>query len=226
VTPLRPIINAEFPLYVSKSAGKSDAIELQVSINLDPEAEKLFQVDGFNFECSSTGGYLCVVTSEITGTEYPEEYENWGELYSVGISTRAKGAKKWTKLDTQSFNLGQNAEYAISKEISVSTEVAAKVIYRKKTYNLTSTALPIPSFKLSAPGSAIVGKDFTLVLTGPKKYSASCMVNYSVPLVIKNGYGKSVLYGKKPGNLHLFVVCKANSNWAVTSGWRDVYIRG
>lgn len=224
VTPIRPVFNAQYSLLVSQDQNGSNGIELQVSINLNPEAEDLFHVDGFSFECSSTGAYVCTVDADITGAEYEKEYEMWIP-YKSEISTRTIGTKKWKPLSSGAFNLSETAEYAVSKYISVPTEVAAKVTYGDKIYNFVAIALPIPTLTLSAPGSAFVGKNFILSLTGSKRYSANCTINGSTKVTIKSGVGKVALYGKYPGNLHLFVICKANNSWALASQWRDIYIR-
>ena len=221
-TPTRPIFNAQYPLEVSQSANGDGALELQVSINLDPELENLFRVDGFTFECSANG-YLCEVRPQITGGDYPEELEMWVP-YEVEIKSRAKGSTKWSSTSYESYVLTTDAQWAYSRSISLPTEVAVRIKYRDKLFNFVSVALPIPKISFTAPGSAIVGKNFTVLISGPKKYSGMCSVN-GFQVSIKNGVGRTTIYGKRPGNLRLFMICNSNPNWANTSQGRDIYIR-
>ena len=222
-TPTRPIFNAQYPLLVSQSPNGADALELQVSINLDPEYENLFHVDGFTFECSSTGDYLCVVSPQISDVKYPKELEMWVP-YEIERKSRAKGSTKWSSVSYEGFPLTDEARWGYSRDISVPTEVSVKVKYREKIFNFISIALPIPRVSLSTAGSAIVGQNFSVSISGPKNYSATCSIN-GFQLAVKNGVGKISLYGKRPGNLRLFAVCKANANWATASQGRDIYIR-
>jgi hypothetical protein len=222
-TPNRPIVNSQYLLLVSESPDGSPALELQVAINMDPELEGLFNVEGFSFECKKSGDYLCIVTPEISGDAFDEELEGWIP-YNVEIKSRAKGTSKWSRTSYEGYDLATKASWMFSKNISSPTEVAVKIKYREKVYNLTSMALPVPNLSMIAPGSAIVGKNFTVQISGPKSYSGKCFVN-KFQVQIKNGLGKISLYGKQPGNLYLFLSCDSSANWASKSQGRNVYIR-
>jgi hypothetical protein len=232
VSPVHPIFNARYPLVVSLNQDGS-ALELQVEINLDPEAENIFHLDGFSFDCADSinGFSLCTVSSQISGTEYVKEYDSW-YTYKLEVSSRPRGSKSWKKTDlfkNQDFPLSHNVQ--VEMNVSVPTELRATVRYRDRNYAAIGTALPRAEIELSAPGSAIVGNTFTLSLKSNRvNYAGTCKINAgskgSTSFAVRGGYGKALLYGKFPGNLRLFVYCEANGSWQSTGASRDIYIRG
>lgn len=218
ITPLRPLTNDTYELKISTDSNGSNAITLSYFINLDLDAEDLYTVNGFSLDCGIDN--ICRVQPDITG-DYPDE---WAGQAKIEFRTRAKGTNKWTNYSPKFDTFWDEPSELNLNFISTPTDVAAKVTYRNQVFNLSTTIKPKPGISLSAPGSAIVGFNFTVLISGPKKYSGSCSVNGS-KVAIKNGIGRLTLYGKTPGNLRLWMVCNANSNWAATSQGRYVYIR-
>jgi hypothetical protein len=217
VTPVRPITNGTYELNLSTDASGSNQISLNYSINLDLDSENLYTVNGFSLECS--GQNSCHVQPDITG-DYPDE---WVGQAKIEFRTRAKGASKWSSYPPI-FDTFVNEPSELFLKLSAPTEITAKVSYRDQVFNLYTTVKPKPTLFLSAPGSAIVGFNFTATISGPKTYSGSCFVN-GFSVAVKNGVGKIGLYGKRPGNLRLWMTCTANSNWEATSQGTDIYIR-
>ena len=218
ITPLRPLSNDTYELRISTDSDGSNEITLSYSINLDLDAENLYTVNSFSLDCGSDNN--CRVRPDITG-DYPDE---WAGQAKIEFRTRPKGTNKWTSYAPKFDTFWDEPSELNLKFISTPTDVAAKVTYKNRVFNLSTTIKPKPTLSLSAPGSAIVGFNFTVLISGPKKYSGSCSVN-GFQVSIKNGVGKIALYGKTPGNLRLWMVCNANSNWAATSQGRSIYIR-
>jgi hypothetical protein len=218
VTPLRPLDNGTHELKISTDSNGSNAITLTYTINVDLDAENLYKVNSFSLDCGVDN--ICRVQPDITG-DYPDE---WAGQAKIEFRTRAKGTNKWTNYSPKFDTFWDEPSELNLNFISTPTDVAAKVTYRNQVFNLSTTIKPKPGISLSAPGSAIVGFNFTVLISGPKKYSGSCSVN-GFKVAIKNGIGRLTLYGKTPGNLRLWMVCNANSNWAATSQGRYVYIR-
>ena len=218
ITPLRPLTNDTYELKISTDSNGSNAITLCYFINLDLDAEDLYTVNGFSLDCGIDN--ICRVQPDIIG-DYPDE---WAGQAKIEFRTRAKGTNKWTSYAPEFDTFWNEPSELNLKFISAPTDVVAKVTYKNRVFNLSTTIKPKPALSLSAPGSAIVGFNFTVLISGPKKYSGSCSIN-GLQVAIKNGVGKIALYGKTPGNLRLWMVCNANSNWAATSQGRDVYIR-
>ena len=218
ITPLRPLTNDTYELKISTDSNGSNAITLSYFINLDLDAEDLYTVNGFSLDCGIDN--ICRVQPDIIG-DYPDE---WAGQAKIEFRTRAKGTNKWTSYAPEFDTFWNEPSELNLKFISAPTDVVAKVTYKNRVFNLSTTIKPKPALSLSAPGSAIVGFNFTVLISGPKKYSGSCSIN-GLQVAIKNGVGKIALYGKTPGNLRLWMVCNANSNWAATSQGRNVYIR-
>jgi hypothetical protein len=218
ITPLRPLVNSTHELKISTDSNGLNAITLTYTINVDLDAENLYTVNTFSLDCGIDN--ICRVQPDITG-DYPDE---WVGQAKIEFRIRAKGTNKWTNYAPKFDTFGDEPSELNLKFISTPTDVAAIVTYRNQVFNLSTTIKPKPALSLSAPGSAIVGFNFTVLISGPKKYSGSCSVN-GFQIAIKNGIGKLSLYGKTPGNLRLWMVCKANSNWAATSQGRYIYIR-
>ena len=218
ITPLRPLTNDTYELKISTDSNGSNAITLSYFINLDLDAEDLYTVNGFSLDCGIDN--ICRVQPDIIG-DYPDE---WAGQAKIEFRTRAKGTNKWTSYAPEFDTFWNEPSELNLKFIYAPTDVVAKVTYKNRVFNLSTTIKPKPTLSLSAPGSAIVGFNFTVLISGPKKYSGSCSIN-GLQVAIKNGVGKIALYGKTPGNLRLWMVCNANSNWAATSQGRNVYIR-
>ena len=218
ITPLRPLTNDTYELKISTDSNGSNAITLSYFINLDLDAEDLYTVNGFSLDCGIDN--ICRVQPDIIG-DYPDE---WAGQAKIEFRTRAKGTNKWTSYAPEFDTFWNEPSELNLKFIYAPTDVVAKVTYKNRVFNLSTTIKPKPALSLSAPGSAIVGFNFTVLISGPKKYSGSCSIN-GLQVAIKNGVGKIALYGKTPGNLRLWMVCNANSNWAATSQGRNVYIR-
>jgi hypothetical protein len=218
VTPFRPLSNFNSEFNISTDSNGSNAITLRYVTNLDLDDENLYTVNGFSLDCGTEN--ICHVQPDITG-DYPDE---WAGQAKIEFRTRAKGTNKWSSYAPVFDTFWDDPSELNLKFISTPTEVAAKVTYRNRIINLITTIKPTPKLSLSAPGSAIVGFNFTVLISGPKSYSGTCSVN-GFKVAVKNGAGKIALYGKSPGNLRLWMVCNANSNWGATSQGRDIYIR-
>ncbi len=179
ITPLRPLSNGAYELKISTDSNGSNAITLSYFINLDLDAENLYTVNGFSLDCGVDN--VCRVQPDITG-DYPDE---WAGEAKIEFRTRAKGTIKWTNYPPEYDTFFDEPSELNLKFISIPTDVGAKVTYKNRVFNLATTIKPKPALSLSAPGSAIVGFNFTVLISGPKKYSGNCSVN-GFQVTVKN----------------------------------------
>jgi hypothetical protein len=224
LTPNRPFHETQSDLFISQDKDGANCEQIEVYRSIDPISNALFTVESFGLDC--TYGNVCSVIPVVNG-DYPLEWA--GESFSVewGLRERGKGKFK-TPFGSVEGQLSEPLDFSnLSDEfggVKVPTELRAIVTYRSKKYSMVTLVLPKPALNLSAPGSAIVGFNFSVLISSTKNYSGTCSVN-GFQVAIKNGAGKIVLYGKKPGNLRLTLNCNSSSNWAATSVGRDIYIR-
>ena len=103
-------------------------------------------------------------------------------------------------------------------------EVKGSASFEGQRTDFSSVIYPRAKLNVTSTNAATVGQNFYLFVSSIKQYSATCSVNNSIPLNIKNGFGKALIYGRTPGNLNLYVTCQS-PNWANSYGTRFVYIR-
>jgi len=221
ITPKRPLAQGCWDLFISQSSTGQDAIQRAVCI---PSAysQNLFKLNRFNFSCDSYNR-TCSIIPDFTG-DYPAEWSS--ESITVVWQDRDRGTKKWWGYDPTQFYLDQNIVFVNEQGVSTPKDVRALVTYRGKTYTTPqASVLGVATLTIRAPGAAIVGSNFNVFVSGPKNYSASCILDSSVKFSIKNGVGKLTIHGTAPGRTLLNVACSENANWIATWTPGEIYIR-
>lgn len=220
ITPNRPLIETCYDLYISQNSDGMNAIQRGICTP-GAYSQKLYSLKNFDFFCNTS--QICRINSYFEG-EFSDEWA--ADVITVAWQVRTKGTKQWAGYPPTEYPLSEDIKFVDYVGTSEPEEVRALITYRGKKYTTSqATVLPIPKLTIRAPGAAIVGSNFKVVVNAPKSYSANCDLNSNAKFSIKNGIGRVTVYGRMPGRTILIVSCSPNSHWAAALEKGEIYIR-
>jgi len=220
ITPNRPLIETCYDLYISQNSDGMNAIQRGICTP-GAYSQKLYSLKNFDFFCNTS--LICRINSYFEG-EYAQEWT--ADVITVAWQVRPKGTKQWAWYPPAEYSINEDIKFVDYVGTREPAEVRATITYRGKEYTTSQVAiLPIPKLIIRAPGAAIVGSNFKVVVNALKSYSANCNLNSNAKFSIKNGVGKVTVYGRMPGRTILIVTCSANANWAGAVEKSEIYIR-
>ena len=219
VVPADPIKNGTYSLAIQQLNSK--VLYMTIVINIDVKAQGLYATT-FDFECNVPNfneSAKCTITPQIDGAG-----RNLASgKYNVSYSYRTKGSSSWIKQKNFDWDIKEGVISTFIKVVKP-LEVKGSASFEGQRTDFSSVIYPRAKLNVTSTNAATVGQNFYLFVSSIKQYSATCSVNNSIPLNIKNGFGKALIYGRTPGNLNLYVTCQS-PNWANSYGTRFVYIR-
>lgn len=219
VYPTNPFFNGNYILNVNFYNGPD--VSIKVNVNIDVKALGLYTTT-FEFDCDSPAygkSLNCNVYPEISG----DGKEMVAGTFKTTLSYQVVGTSKWRTDKPFTWDIKKGVVHT-SDPMVKPTKVRAEIVFDGQTYNFETIVKLKSTISISAPGAAIVGESFNVQVKTSKQHSGTCSL-FGTKFNVRNGVGSTRVYGIKPGNLTLWVICAENSTWASMSTTKYMYIR-